>query len=184
MLENLQGGRASSETRVFDFPAGDVTSNQSPLEFAAAAVTNVFWTINSAHDYFYALGFDESAGNFQTDNFGRGGLDGDAVRGASQAGGGAFSLTRPDGLPIEIAVGLFPSDAASFEAEHVFRSFVQRAANYSRVHPRRRQALGRRAGRNRLFEWRTRWRVGRGLVRLFFRQFHERPGSRIVCGIA
>ncbi len=120
MLENLEGGRASSETRVFDFPAGDVTSNQSPLDFAAAAVTNVFWTINSAHDYFYALGFDEPAGNFQTDNFGRGGLDGDAVRGASQAGGGAFSLTRPDGQPIEIAVGLFPSDAASFEPNTFF----------------------------------------------------------------
>lgn len=43
------------------------------------AVVNLFWGINRAHEHFYRLGFDEGAGNFQTDNFGRGGSGGDPV---------------------------------------------------------------------------------------------------------
>ena len=44
-----------------------------------AAVTQAFYRVNWLHDYFYVLGFDEPARNFQEDNFGRGGLGGDSM---------------------------------------------------------------------------------------------------------
>jgi extracellular elastinolytic metalloproteinase len=44
-----------------------------------SALVNAWYWVNDAHDRFYALGFDEVAGNFQEDNFGLGGVDGDAV---------------------------------------------------------------------------------------------------------
>ena len=44
-----------------------------PLESAGGAETSLFFARNFAHDFFYDLGFDEAAGNFQVDNFGRGG---------------------------------------------------------------------------------------------------------------
>jgi hypothetical protein len=44
-----------------------------------ATLTQLFYWVNRAHDYYYALGFNEASRNFQTDNFGRGGTGGDAV---------------------------------------------------------------------------------------------------------
>ena len=45
-----------------------------------AAITNAFYTVNWLHDYWYDSGFDEAAGNAQLDNYGRGGVEGDAMR--------------------------------------------------------------------------------------------------------
>lgn len=61
----------------FDFP---FNSDQS-------AATALFFALNFAHDFYYDLGFDEAAGNFQADNFGRGGLGGDSMRGNTRAAG-------------------------------------------------------------------------------------------------
>ncbi|KAJ3229548.1 Fungalysin/Thermolysin Extracellular metalloproteinase 5 [Chytriomyces hyalinus] len=44
-----------------------------------AAVVNMFVASNIAHDFFYNYGFTENAANFQFNNFGRGGLEGDGV---------------------------------------------------------------------------------------------------------
>ena len=60
-------------------------------------MTNAFYFVNAAHDYFYDLGFTEQAGNFQTDNLGRGGLGEDAVEVHVHDGlafGGAHSFCR------------------------------------------------------------------------------------------
>ncbi|KAL2915143.1 decapping endonuclease targeting mRNA [Polyrhizophydium stewartii] len=46
--------------------------------FQASAV-NLFYIANVMHDISYQYGFTEAAGNFQTDNFGRGGLGNDSV---------------------------------------------------------------------------------------------------------
>lgn len=43
-----------------------------------AALAQASYTVNQLHDWFYVAGFDEQAGNGQQNNFGRGGLDGDA----------------------------------------------------------------------------------------------------------
>lgn len=52
---------------------------QDPDTYADAAVINLFYWNNVVHDVLAAHGFDESSGNFQTNNYGRGGLGGDAV---------------------------------------------------------------------------------------------------------
>jgi hypothetical protein len=56
----------------------------SPVNFTEAAITNLFFWCNLAHDYFYHLGSTEEAGNFQEDNFGKGGLGGDSLRADAQ----------------------------------------------------------------------------------------------------
>lgn len=65
-----------------------------------AAVVNVFYQNNNLHDFFYTLGFDEAAGNFQQDNFGLGGEGNDRVQADVQDGyqtDNAFFFTPPDG---------------------------------------------------------------------------------------
>lgn len=44
-----------------------------------ASVVNLFFLNNFLHDWYYDSGFDELSGNAQTNNYGRGGLEGDAV---------------------------------------------------------------------------------------------------------
>jgi subtilase family serine protease len=58
-----------------------------PFNSAGAAETYLFFAMNYVHDFFYDLGFDEAAGNFQLDNFGRGGLGGDPVKAVARASG-------------------------------------------------------------------------------------------------
>lgn len=79
--------------------AADTTQNQN------IAQVNLFAALNIAHDIQYHYGFTEVAGNFQVNNYGRGGLGGDAVDARAQAGfsNGDFNnanfTTRPDGQP-------------------------------------------------------------------------------------
>ncbi|EPX58683.1 chitinase [Cystobacter fuscus DSM 2262] len=49
-----------------------------------AATTQLFYVNNWLHDWFYDVGFDEASGNAQKDNFGRGGLGGDAIQAQAQ----------------------------------------------------------------------------------------------------
>ena len=58
-----------------------------PFNSADSAETALFFALNFAHDFFYDLGFDEAAGNFQQDNFNRGGIGGDPVKGNARANG-------------------------------------------------------------------------------------------------
>jgi hypothetical protein len=63
-------------------------------------VQNLFYLNNVIHDILYRHGFDEAAGNFQVDNFGKGGEGDDPVRAEAQDGGGtdnANFATPPDG---------------------------------------------------------------------------------------
>ena len=70
------------EELVFDFPI-DLTT-QEPVDYEDAAVTQLFYMINAIHDFTYAYGFDEAAGNFQQNNYGNGGTGGDYVLGEAQ----------------------------------------------------------------------------------------------------
>jgi len=109
VVAGLMQGRASSATQVFDFSAGEGTTGMDPRGFQAASVTNLFYYVNAAHDYYYALGFTEANGNFQTNNFGRGGQGGDAVRAEAQdadAEDNAFFATPPEGTPPRMELGI------------------------------------------------------------------------------
>jgi extracellular elastinolytic metalloproteinase len=52
------------------------------------AIANLFYWNNLIHDIVYGYGFDEPAGNFQENNLGRGGREGDAVQANAQDGAG------------------------------------------------------------------------------------------------
>jgi len=106
---DLEVGRASSATQLFDFPFGDGTINANPRNFKAASITNLFYFVNIAHDFYYGLGFTEAAGNFQTDNFNKGGTGGDAVIAEAQQGDSddnAFFAPMPEGTAPRLLVGL------------------------------------------------------------------------------
>lgn len=71
----------------FNFPY-DGTATQ-PLEYLNAAITNLFYMNNSMHDVWYMQGFNELSGNFQQNNYARGGTTsatGDAVFADAQDG--------------------------------------------------------------------------------------------------
>ena len=70
---------AKSPTRDFSFPLQLGPDSPNPAAYADAATTNAFYWANKAHDLHYLAGFDEQAGNYQQDNFGRGGTGGDPM---------------------------------------------------------------------------------------------------------
>jgi len=79
-------------------------------EYKCKAVTNLFYTCNLLHDIFYQYGFNEVAGNFQTNNFGRGGAGADAVKAFRLGGTGAGAELRlnpccDDGTAPELVMG-------------------------------------------------------------------------------
>lgn len=83
---------------VFDFPL-DLT--QQPSTYRPAAVTNLFYWNNLMHDIPHLYGFTETAGNFQENNYGNGGLGSDYVNAEAQDGGGtnnANFFTPADGV--------------------------------------------------------------------------------------
>ena len=75
-------------------------------------VLNIFYFNCVMHDFFYLLGFDEGAGNFQRDNFGRGGAQTDRVDARAHSGtvfGTANMLTLPDSSSPVMNMGLVSS---------------------------------------------------------------------------
>lgn len=70
---------------VFDFP---LDLSKAPVLSQPAFVTNLFYWNNIVHDVTYAYGFNELAGNFQVNNYGKGGLGNDDVRAEAQDGSG------------------------------------------------------------------------------------------------
>lgn len=72
---------------------------QHPSTYAPAAVTNLFYWNNVIHDLTYRYGFTEAAGNFQVNNYGRGGLGGDDVRAEAQDGAGVNNANF--GTPVD-----------------------------------------------------------------------------------
>ncbi len=117
---------AGSPNRVFDFPIDPAVpanpsnglgesplpdgqtpqvclgegTNAVPTNFQKAVTTQLFYVSNVFHDEAYRLGFTEAAGNFQNDNFGRGGLGSDRISAQAQDCSGvnnANFTTPPDG---------------------------------------------------------------------------------------
>ncbi len=74
---------------------------QQPVDYRDAAVTNLFYWNNVLHDLLYQYGFDEDSGNFQENNYGKGGAGSDSVNADAQDGSGinnANFSTPPDGF--------------------------------------------------------------------------------------
>jgi extracellular elastinolytic metalloproteinase len=82
----------------FDFTADLAEHAQN---YRDAVVTNLFYWNNLFHDVLYRYGFDEASGNFQANNYGRGGLGGDYVRAEAADGGGTNNANFS--IPVENA---------------------------------------------------------------------------------
>jgi hypothetical protein len=83
---------------VFDFPFDPV---YGAVQSEEAAITNLFYWNNIIHDILYLNGFDEASGNFQQNNYGNGGVPGDAVNAEAQDNSGSCNAnfaTPPDGF--------------------------------------------------------------------------------------
>ncbi len=119
--------------RVFDFPL-DLT--QAPSTYRDASVTQLFYWCNWMHDKLYQLGFNEASGNFQVDNFGRGGSGNDAVQADAQDGGGTDNAnfsTPPDGnaprMQMYVFSGPTPDRDGSFDAPVVLHEYTHGLSN-------------------------------------------------------
>ncbi|MEL6636447.1 MAG: M36 family metallopeptidase [Bacteroidota bacterium] len=81
----------------FDFPFDPA---DEPSDYRPAVLTNLFYWNNVIHDVLYHYGFDEAGGNFQENNYGRGGAESDFVWADAQDGSGTNNAnfgTPPDG---------------------------------------------------------------------------------------
>jgi extracellular elastinolytic metalloproteinase len=98
---------------LFDFPdyVPGVGQTLQPTAYTNAAITNLFYMNNIMHDVWYQYGFNEASGNFQRQNYGRGGAataTGDPVQADAQDGwsqttatlnNANFSAPADGGLP-------------------------------------------------------------------------------------
>ncbi|MCY1054236.1 M36 family metallopeptidase [Nannocystis sp. SCPEA4] len=88
---------------VFDHTYDLATEPLTSAEQGMAAITQLFYTTNWLHDWWYDSGFVEAAGNPQADNYGRGGADGDPLLALAQdaalqgARDNAYMVTLEDG---------------------------------------------------------------------------------------
>ncbi len=80
------GSRPSGGASLVFTPAIDL--NQAPANNRPPAVVNLFYWNNIIHDIEYQYGFDEASGNFQVNNYGRGGAANDSVQAEAQDGSG------------------------------------------------------------------------------------------------
>lgn len=96
----------------FNFP---YNGNNAPNTYQAAAITNLFYMNNMMHDIWYRYGFTEASGNFQSNNYGRGGTDDDYVLAEAQDGGGtnnANFATPTDGFNPRMQMYLWNSSSS------------------------------------------------------------------------
>ncbi len=102
---------------IFDFYYDD---NAEPDSMIDAAVTNLFYMANVIHDLAYHYGFDEPAGNFQENTYGRGGIGGDPLIARAQSGAetgstnNAFYSHSNDGSPASINMFVWTTAGARF----------------------------------------------------------------------
>jgi hypothetical protein len=122
-----------SPFHVFDFP---LSLTNSPALSSNASVVQLFYWCNWMHDKLYELGFTEGAGNFQVNNFGRGGVGNDPVLADAQDGGGfnnANMDTFPDGVSPRMQMYLFdgttPELDGSLDAEIVLHEYTHGLSN-------------------------------------------------------
>lgn len=129
----LSVGHASAANQDFTFPFSTAVD---PRTQQAAVVTNLFYYNNIMHDFSYGLGFTETSGNFQTNNFGRGGVQNDSVRAEAQDGSGtnnANFATPPDGQRPRMQQYLFtapnPDRDSSVDGDVVFHEYGHGISN-------------------------------------------------------
>lgn len=98
---------------VFDFPYSITATSELNLK---TAITNLFYWNNILHDIYYNYGFNEVAGNYQTNNYGKGGNEGDQVFADAQDGSGTSNAnfsSPADGQSGRMQMYLWPTSTSS-----------------------------------------------------------------------
>ncbi len=96
----------------FDYSL-DPTLDPTAGNNTAAAIVNLFYWNNILHDIAYHYGFDEAAGNFQVNNYARGGQGADAIQADVQdaydwgARNNAYFEITPDGIAPRMGMYVF-----------------------------------------------------------------------------
>lgn len=124
-----------NSSNIFDF---DFFPDAAPEDQWQAASVQAFLAANLFHDILYNLGFTEEFGNFQENNFGRGGVEGDAIHVWIQSGydfienlpqflsnNAFFSLPNADdgsraGVSLQVWTGPQPFRDTSFSTPVIF----------------------------------------------------------------
>jgi hypothetical protein len=122
-----------SPARSFAF---SVNLGRDPTNYAPAAVVQLFYLCNWMHDRLYSFGFTEAAGNFQSNNFGRGGFGNDLVQADAQDGSGTDNAnfsTPPDGSSGRMQMYLWsapnPRRDGDLDAEIVLHEYTHGLSN-------------------------------------------------------
>jgi hypothetical protein len=98
--------------------AANLTQSPGTAANRNVAVQNLFYLNNVIHDILYQHGFNEAAGNFQINNFGKGGNGNDPVNAEAQDGGGtdnANFATPNDGSRPRMQMYLWSGAGATHE---------------------------------------------------------------------
>ncbi|KAH9268458.1 hypothetical protein BASA83_009300 [Batrachochytrium salamandrivorans] len=114
----------------------DITRSPGTVANVAAAAVNLFYLTNVMHDISYQYGFTESAGNFQKDNFNKGGQGNDpviiTVLDTSDVDGAEF-FTPPDGQPGEMNLyrytNVTPNRSAGFDNTIIIHEYAHGISN-------------------------------------------------------
>lgn len=143
-IDGLDGVDAnlSGTGRVFSFdfnpPPGNPTPGDAPAtpQLRSGGVTQLFYLNNRYHDVLYSLGFNEPSRNFQANNFGRGGNQGDRVSGEAQDSSGmnnANFSTGADGVRGRMQMYIFTNSPVNrdgdFDADVVFHEHTHGLSN-------------------------------------------------------
>ncbi|WP_230688699.1 M36 family metallopeptidase [Micromonospora sp. WMMC415] len=121
----------------FDFP---LDLGEHAQNYRDAATANLFYWNNIVHDVTHRYGFDEASGNFQANNYGRGGVAGDYVRAEAADGGGTnnanFSTPAVDGdLTPRMQMYLWPGNQFGAQNQVVVDGVGSFDASWSRFTP-------------------------------------------------
>ena len=130
---DAQGRAIGSPNRhfLFEYTPGNPNTNSGdapnptpqtyPISaFQNGAVTQLFYVSNRFHDEMYRLGFTEQAGNFQQNNFGRGGIGNDRVSAEAQDSSGTNNAnfsTPADGTRGRMQMYLWNSPSPAFDGD-------------------------------------------------------------------
>lgn len=131
-----QGGTSPDGTASLDFNIQLNTLDQEASSLIDLATVNLFYHSNIVHDIFYQYGFDEASGNFQSNNYGKGGLGDDAVLADVQDGSGtnnANFATPPDGNNPRMQ--MFIWNVGNQSSENLQISGTNVSGNYISVDP-------------------------------------------------
>lgn len=113
----------------FDEP-WDVNGN--PTTYTEAGIVNLFYMNNIAHDVFYNYGFDEVSGNFQEENFGKGGNGSDNVIAEAQDASGTCNAnmsTPGDGANPRMQMYICANRDGDFDNAIILHEFGHGVSN-------------------------------------------------------